>query len=144
MSMDRRQIGMEFEKEANEFLKKRFGEDKVSWLNMGQFYDFKIIINKKIYFVEAKLNKLGKTNKNPVLRYEQRNVDFLITKKLNKIILLDKDYIKKNIYICPEIFIIKISEDVKKYIDSKKLIDRESYDDVLKRLFKIERIKNEA
>lgn len=36
---------------------------------------------------------------------------------------------------------IKISEEIKKYLDSIKIVSRESYDDVLRRVFKITKEK---
>ena len=80
-----KKIGDDFEEKAFIFLKENF--DKVEWLSKKKYhstFDFKCIKNKIVYNVESKFN----SNEKPHLPYSQRNVDFVVTNKNNKIVLL--------------------------------------------------------
>lgn len=82
------QIGKEFEAEAFEILKDKF--DKVEWLskNKRTTFDFKCWKDGKEYDVDAKVNS-------PILKYSQRDADYLIVKKKNGVEILGKERISK-------------------------------------------------
>ena len=81
-------IGADFEAKAFVFLKSHF--EKVIWLSAGgrSTYDFKCYRDGKEFNVEAKYvrNPIMK----PRLRLKQKDADFVITNKLDNLILIEK------------------------------------------------------
>ena len=90
--MNKRKIGYEFEKEANEYLKDFF--DEVEWLSNGKHstLDFKCIKDGKEYYGDAKVVSGTK----PSLTYNQKDADFVVVKIKGKIeIIFKKDFPEK-------------------------------------------------
>ena len=93
MKINKRKIGYEFEKEANEYLKNIF--DKVEWLsqNKKSSLDFKCIKDKVVYFGDAKVTSSTK----PSLYYSQKDADFIIAKIRGNIIMIYKNEFPKKV-----------------------------------------------
>jgi len=105
-------IGKDFERKAFDFLKSRF--DNVLWLSekFPSSFDFKVIKDRKEYFIDAKFIS---TKSKPKLLYTQRNADFIIINNKENFLLYNKEEIKENCNISnvPEanININKITRD---------------------------------
>lgn len=133
--MNTLQIGRDFESEAYNYLKEKF--DSVEWNKNRATYDFTAIKKGKKYNIEAKIRK---DNFLPQLNYNQKDADFLITKRKGKIKLFNKNFIKKNISVLKMYKTIKVSKEIKKEMESIKIIPEESMEHLVKRL--VEALKN--
>jgi len=126
-------VGRDFERQAYEFLKKRF--DKVTWLShdisSSSSIDFKCFKDNGEYLIEAKYR--GNKNKKVSLQYNQQECDFIITNEDDKIILIPKKDFDKKVYIKHERNVIRVDPELIEVL-SKNKRNGESYEKCIYRL----------
>lgn len=137
--MNTHQIGLKFEKEALIILNQLF--DEVVWLskkNRLSSFDFLCKKDGKNYYVDAKVGNY------PSITKAQKEVDFLIVKRINGIEIWGRDIIQ-NMKPSNEgdITTIKLKQSTRKRLQKLKKYPRETNEDTLIRLIKKE-IENNA
>ncbi len=133
--MKTHKIGKDFEIIALEYLKKKF--KNAIWLSKNKNYVFDFVCedeNGEVLFGDAKVISRGSS---PTLRYEQRDADFVIAKKKDNIEFIWKSNFKNNVIIGKEDSeFIKISKELKDFLDRSKVHPSETYQEIIKRLLK--------
>ncbi len=124
MKKNRIEIGKEFERESFAYLKKI--AKNVKWISEKKksTFDFEIELEGRKYYVEAKYVSKGK----PTLRKNQRNADFVITKRWGEIILIPKTSFKEMVKVCEkDITGLRVQPDTKKLAEKiKKLMEKKT------------------
>lgn len=133
--MNTYKIGRDFEIEALAYLKKKF--KSAIWLSKNKNYVFDFVCedeNGMVLFGDAKVISSGYS---PTLRYEQRDADFVIVKKKESIKFIWKSDFKGNVTIGKEdTTTIRISEELKDFLDNNKIYPSETYQEIIRRLLK--------
>lgn len=136
--MNKRKIGRKFEIEAFKILQSKF--DSVEWLSekTNSSFDFKCMKNGKIYFGDAKYINNDKIK--PHLYNSQKEADFIILKRKNKITFIPKVNFKNQLLIYSNLVTtIQIDTEVWEELNKRKKVG-ESHNDVLRKLLKIKKV----
>jgi len=132
----KRKIGRDFEIEAFEYLKNIF--EDVIWLseNKTSCIDFKAIKDGKEVFIEAKcINSSSK----PLLKYSQREADYVLLKNKNKIKLIEQKDFEKEVCIqkYPMVTITIKNKTWKRLSRIKYNFDYKNLDEIISGLLEI-------
>ncbi len=114
--MNNTKIGTDFEREAFDYLKKRF--EMVEWLSEKKksIFDFKCKYQGKIIYGDAKLVTNGKK---ATLRPSQRKADFLIVKIQGEVYIVWRKDFKHKVYL-PEKKMETINTSFKTKVEFEK------------------------